>query len=134
MATKALLLSSTNKIKQSILASKDPALIKDYISWIDQRKTRAAVCVFKGRSEESADRSEGTRTGSERTGTFTLAALGETSEKAIRTEKKSFKQVAALLADGEAVVEMIRVQTYDKRLHSRFQICSVDSEESVFTT
>jgi len=41
IATKALLLSSTNKIKQTILASGDQKLINDYLSWIAQKETLA---------------------------------------------------------------------------------------------
>lgn len=114
MATKALLLNSTNKIKQAILASKDPALIKDYLSWIDQKEKLARLYAYSKEElknqqidlkalEQEANRLE--RSLSQRSGDFS---------KGYSTEKLSFKQVGALLNDGEAVVEIIRVHTYDK--------------------
>lgn len=114
MATKALLLNSTNKIKQSILASKDATLIKDYLNWIDQKENLARLYAYSKEElknqqidlkalEQEANRLE--RSLSQRSADFS---------KGYSTEKKSFRQVAALLADGEAVVEMIRVQTFDK--------------------
>lgn len=41
IATKALLLNSTNKVKKTILASGNEALIKDYVSWIGQKEALA---------------------------------------------------------------------------------------------
>src|SRR5204863_1396678 len=35
IATKALLLNSTNKVKQNIFTSGDGQLIKDYVTWVD---------------------------------------------------------------------------------------------------
>jgi tetratricopeptide (TPR) repeat protein len=46
IATKALLLNSTNKVKQSILASGDAQLIKDYIFWIDQKEQLARLYAY----------------------------------------------------------------------------------------
>jgi CHAT domain-containing protein len=114
MATKALLLNSTNKIKQAILSSKDATLIKDYLNWLGQKETLARLYAYSKEDlknqnidlkalEQEANRLE--RSLSQRSGDFS---------KGYSTEKKSFKQIAALLNDGEAVVEIIRVHTYDK--------------------
>ena len=46
IATKALLLNSTNKVKQTILASKDAQLIKDYVLWLDQKETLARLYAY----------------------------------------------------------------------------------------
>ncbi|HOX83731.1 MAG TPA: tetratricopeptide repeat protein, partial [Chryseolinea sp.] len=53
VATKALLLNSTNKVKQSIAASKDVQLIKDYALWLDQKETLARLYAYtKGELKE----------------------------------------------------------------------------------
>jgi len=114
MATKALLLSSTNKIKQAIISSKDPALIKEYLSWLDKKETLARLYAYSKEElknqkidlraiEQEANNLE--RSLSQRSGDFS---------KGYSTEKKSFKQVAALLSETEAMVEIIRVNTFDK--------------------
>jgi CHAT domain-containing protein len=114
MATKALLLNSTNKIKAAILSSKDPAIIKDYLSWIDQKENLARLYAYSKEDlknqkidlkalEQEANRLE--RSLSQRSADFS---------KGYSTEKKSYKQIVALLGDTEAVVEIIRVHTYDK--------------------
>lgn len=41
IATKALLLSSTNKIKQAILNSGNEDIIRDYKAWLDKKETLA---------------------------------------------------------------------------------------------
>ncbi|MEX1240896.1 MAG: tetratricopeptide repeat protein, partial [Cyclobacteriaceae bacterium] len=46
IATKALLLNSTNKVKQSILSSGDGLLIKDYITWMDQKEQLARLYAY----------------------------------------------------------------------------------------
>jgi tetratricopeptide (TPR) repeat protein len=43
MATKALLLNSTNKVKEAILKSKDKKLISDYLLWLDQKEQLARL-------------------------------------------------------------------------------------------
>jgi hypothetical protein len=43
MATKALLLNSTSKVKEAILKSKNEALIKEYLSWLDQKEQLARL-------------------------------------------------------------------------------------------
>src|SRR5690606_2194381 len=46
LATKALLLNSTNKIKQSIFASRDGVLIRDYLTWVDQKEQLARLYAY----------------------------------------------------------------------------------------
>src|SRR5690606_20360347 len=40
-ATKGLLLSSTSKVKEAILSSKNETLIRDYLKWLDQKEQLA---------------------------------------------------------------------------------------------
>ncbi|HYG19100.1 MAG TPA: CHAT domain-containing tetratricopeptide repeat protein, partial [Ohtaekwangia sp.] len=131
MATKALLLSSTNKIKQSILSSKDPALIKDYVSWLDQKETLARLYAYSKEElanqtidlkalEQEANRLE--RSLSQRSGEFS---------KGYSTEKKSFRQVAALLTDAEAVVEIVRVSGFDKHFTTDARYAALILKQSI---
>jgi hypothetical protein len=41
-----LLLNSTNKVKQTILASKNLSVIKDYVLWLDQKETLARLYAY----------------------------------------------------------------------------------------
>jgi CHAT domain-containing protein/Tfp pilus assembly protein PilF len=114
MATKALLLSSTNKIKQAILSSKDPALIKDYISWLDQKETLARLYAY---SKEELQKQQIDLKALEQEANRLERALSQRStefSKGYSTEKKSFRQIASLLNDTEAVIEIVRVHTFDK--------------------
>ncbi|HEY3403987.1 MAG TPA: CHAT domain-containing tetratricopeptide repeat protein [Ohtaekwangia sp.] len=114
MATKALLLSSTNKIKQAILASKDPALIKDYLAWLDKKETLARLYAYS--KEELQKQKIDLKTFEQETNQLerSLSQRSGDFSKGYSTEKKSFKQVAALLGETEAMVEIIRVSTFDK--------------------
>src|SRR5690606_13131244 len=46
IATKAMLLNSTNKVKEAIFSSKDPQLIRDYVVWLDQKETLARLFAY----------------------------------------------------------------------------------------
>jgi CHAT domain-containing protein/tetratricopeptide (TPR) repeat protein len=118
IATKALLLNSTNKVKSLIFDSKDPLLIKDYIIWLDQKETlarlysyskdelktqninldsmvRAANSMERKLSERSADFSSG----------YSSAKIG-------------FTDIQKVMADNEAIVEIIRLHTYTQKFEN----------------
>lgn len=114
IATKALLLNSTNKIKMAIFSSGNAELIQDYMSWLDKKETLARYYSLSksdlqdqkidlGALETEANNME--RSLSERSADF---SQGYTAEKI------TFDQVAKLLADNEAVVELIRIRSFDK--------------------
>jgi CHAT domain-containing protein/Flp pilus assembly protein TadD len=118
IATKALLLNSTNRVKQAILTSKDVQLIKDYRTWLDQKETLARLYAYSKQDlrqqninldslERAANAME--RKLSERSGDFSSS---------YSTKKVSADQIKALLTDTEAVVEIIRVQKYDQKFEN----------------
>ena len=114
IATKALLLNSTNKIKKAILSSGDQALIDDYLGWISQKETLARYYAL---SKDELKQQNIDIQAAEKEANATERSLSERStdfSKAYATEKISYKQIAALLTDTEAVVEVIRVRSYDK--------------------
>ncbi len=114
MATKGLLLNSTNKIKKAIFASGNNELIKDYVAWLDKKETLARYYSLAKEDlkdqkidlptlEKEANDME--RSLSQRSGDFS---------QGYSTEKISYKQISSLLADTEALVEFIRIRSYDK--------------------
>lgn len=114
IATKALLLNATNKIKKAILASGNEVLIKDYVSWIGQKEALARYYSLSKSElkdqkidldalEKSANELE--RSLSQRSTDFA---------KGYESEQITWASVASKLSDAEAVLEIIRVRTYDK--------------------
>jgi CHAT domain-containing protein/Flp pilus assembly protein TadD len=114
IATKALLLNSTNKVKQSIFASGDKQLIKDYISWIDQKEQLARLYAYsKTELKEqkiNLDSIENATNGMEKK----LSERSKDFSQSYSATRVSFKQVRDLLTDSEAVVEIIRLKKYDQ--------------------
>jgi CHAT domain-containing protein len=115
IATKALLLNSTNKVKQSILASGDAQLIKDYISWIDQKENLARLYAY---SKNELNGQNVNLDSLERAANAMEKTLSERSKdfsKNFGAAKTSYSQIKNLLTDNEAVVEIIRIQNYDQK-------------------
>ena len=115
IATKALLLNSTSKVKQSILKSKDGLLIRDYLTWMDQKEQLARLYAYS-KSELKAQ-------------SINLDSIEQATnamEKSLSERSKEFSagyttstitsdKVRDALADNEAIVEIIRVRTYDQQ-------------------
>lgn len=114
IATKALLLNSTNKVKQAIYASKDGELIRDYITWLDQKETLARLYAY---SKEELRQQNIQLDSLQRAANTMERKLSERSadfSAGYNTQKISYTQVKNLLTDTEAVVEIIRLQQYDQ--------------------
>ncbi len=112
IATKALLLNSTNKIKQSIINSKDAALIKDYFTWLDQKETLARLYAY---SKEELKEQKINLDSTERAANALEKRISERSKdfsEGYTTQKISYTQLTSLLGEQEAIVEIIRVRGY----------------------
>lgn len=114
IATKALLLNSTNKVKQSIFASGDGVLIKDYIMWIDQKEQLARLYAYS-KAELKAqkinlDSIERATNAMEKT----LSERSRDFSQGFSAAKTSYSQIRNLLAENEAVVEIIRVRKFEQ--------------------
>ena len=124
IATKALLLNSTNKVKQSIMSSKDVQLIKDYLAWLDQKETLARLYAYSKEElkiqEINLDSLETAANAMEKN----LSARSTAFSAGYSTQKLSYNQIRNLLTDTEAVVEIIHVKKYD-------QIFTADSKYAV---
>jgi CHAT domain-containing protein len=115
IATKALLLNSTNKIKQTIFASGNKQLIKDYKDWLDQKETLARLYSY---SKNDLKEQKINLDSIERAANATEKKLSETSQdfsSGYSTKKIKFTEVRDLLAPTEAIVEIIRIRSYDQQ-------------------
>lgn len=112
MATKALLLNSTNKVKETILKSKNETLIKEYLSWLDQKEQLARLYTL---SKEELKQQKINLKELEASANAAEKSLSEKSSEfsaGYSTQKTSYKQILGLLNDTEAVVDIIRVRSF----------------------
>lgn len=112
LATKALLLNATNKIKESILKSNNQALIKDYFGWLELKEQLAQYYTYskKKQQEQKID-----LPALERQANAMEKSLSERSTEftsGYSAQRIDFKQVAGTLTDNEAVVDLIRVRGF----------------------
>lgn len=116
IATKALLLNSTNKVKQNIFNSRDGLLIRDYVTWMDQKEQLARLYAY---SKSELKEQKINLDSIERATNAMEKKLSERSKdfsQGYSNAKISFTSVRDLLADNEAVVEIIRVRKFDQTL------------------
>jgi CHAT domain-containing protein len=114
IATKALLLNSTNKVKQSIFTSGDGVLIKDYVTWVDQKEQLARLYAYS-KTELKAQKIN--LDSIERATNSMEKRLSERSKdfsQGYTTAKTSYSQIRDLLEENEAVVEIIRLKKFDQ--------------------
>jgi CHAT domain-containing protein len=115
MATKALLLNSTGKVKAAILKSKDAALIKDYLAWLDQKEQLARLYAYSKEElkEQKINLAEMER--SVNAMEKSLSGRSADFSAGYSTQKISYKQVAGVLAEAEVLVDLVRVHTFDQQ-------------------
>ncbi|HEX5170269.1 MAG TPA: CHAT domain-containing tetratricopeptide repeat protein [Cyclobacteriaceae bacterium] len=112
LATKALLLNSTNRIKQAIFASGNAELIRDYVSWLDQKERLARLYAY---SKEELKTQKINLDSMERAANMMERKLSERSAEfsaGYSAQKISYKQVQGLLNETDALVEIIRVRNF----------------------
>lgn len=112
MATKAILLNSTNKVKEAILKSNDKKLKSDYLAWLDQKEQLARLYAY---SKEELKEQKIDLAALERSANAMEKSLSERSgdfSAGYSTQKISYKQVMALLGDSEALVDIVRVRGF----------------------
>ncbi|MDH5366823.1 MAG: CHAT domain-containing protein [Cyclobacteriaceae bacterium] len=116
IATKGLLLSSTNKVKERILQSGNKQLIDKYIIWLDQKETLAR---YYGYSKEELQE--------EKINLDSLEEATNTTEKELSNESNLFSegykldqlnttQISKALNNVECAIEMLRLRKYDNTL------------------
>lgn len=114
IATKALLLNSTNKVKQNILNSRDGILIRDYVTWMDQKEQLARLYAYsKSELKEqkiNLDSIEHATNAMEKK----LSERSKDFSEGYSNARISFARIRDLLAEHEAVIEIIRVRKFDQ--------------------
>ncbi len=114
MATKGLLLNSTNKIKKAIFASGNNELIKDYVAWLDKKETLAR---YYSLAKEDLTEQKIDLAGLEKEANDMERSLSQRSSdfsQGYSAGLQTFGQVAAVLGDQEAAIEFIRIRAFDK--------------------
>lgn len=114
VATKGLLLNSTNKIKKAILSSGNNELIKNYVTWLDKKETLARLYSL---SKEELKDQKVDLAALEKEANDMERLLSQQStdfSKGYSAEKINHTQVAASLTDQEAIIEFIRIRSFDK--------------------
>lgn len=114
IATKGLLLNSTNKIKKAILASGNAELIKDYLAWLDKKETLAR---YYSLSKEDLANQKIDLAGLEKEANDMERSLSQRSSafsQGYSAEQVTYTKIAAVLADQDAVIEFIRIRAFDK--------------------
>ncbi len=114
IATKALLINSTSKVKRAILSSSDNVLKRDYMDWLDQKEQLAQMYGFSKEklAEQNINLDELERkvnaiekSLSERSSVFTAG---------YSTQNVTNEQLLGLLSDNEAIVDIVRVRQFDQ--------------------
>ncbi|MEQ8926219.1 MAG: CHAT domain-containing tetratricopeptide repeat protein [Fulvivirga sp.] len=125
IATKGLLLSSTNKIKNKILTSGDNKLIEQYKLWLDQKEMLAQYYSYSKEElkEQNINRDS-------------LEIATNRTEKQLSQESKLFQEgyslsetkwsdVQAKLSSGECAVEVIRYRYFGRYLGEEIKYAAI---------
>jgi CHAT domain-containing protein/Flp pilus assembly protein TadD len=113
-ATKGLLLSSTNKVRQAILSGGDTRLINDYAAWTAQKELLARLYSYSKQElreqKINIDSLEDATNALEKS----LSQRSADFSQSLSAEKVETSKIAALLGDTEALVDILRVRAYDR--------------------
>lgn len=113
IATKGLLLNSTNKIKSKILNSGDQALVDEYLLWIDQKQTLAQYYAY---SKEELEEQNINRDSLESATNQSEKRLSEKSDlfsEGYQLKQVTFEEVNAKLKEGQGAIELVRYRYFD---------------------
>lgn len=114
IATKALLINSTNKVKHAILNSSDEVLKQDYINWLDQKEQLAQMYGF---SKEKLKEQNINLEELERQVNAMERSLSEKSSlftAGYASRQTDYSELINLLGANEAIVDIVRVRLFDQ--------------------
>ncbi|RLD24713.1 MAG: hypothetical protein DRI71_01765 [Bacteroidetes bacterium] len=109
LATKAMLLSGTTKVKAQILQSGDSKLIADYQTWLDQK---GSLAHYYSMSQEDLEEQKVNLDSIERAANSLEKSLSEQSglfNAAYNSTTPTVEEILAKLKNGEKAVELIHV-------------------------
>jgi CHAT domain-containing protein len=114
IATKALLLNSSNKVKQQILSSGDKELISEYLKWLDEKEylgrlysLSKAELTSQKINLDSIERScnEREKRLSQKSGIFS---------QGYSINATTYKDIQKVLDPGDACIEIIQLQKFNR--------------------
>lgn len=118
LATKAILLSASNKIKKRILTSGDTAMINHYYDWTETREKLAQWYTSSGAKQQQSkmiiDSLEMAAKTVEKELNITAEDLDQ--DKGGQNKWITWRDVQKTLANDEAAVEIIRYRHFDRYL------------------
>ena len=114
LVTKAILLQSTSKTRQAVLSGGDPALMRDYKEWIARKEMLAR---YYGLTRDELGRQQIDLPALEQEANALEKSLSQRSSRFSETfgrEAPTLAAIAARLGEQESLVEMVRVNGFDK--------------------
>ncbi|HTF22257.1 MAG TPA: CHAT domain-containing tetratricopeptide repeat protein [Chryseolinea sp.] len=129
MATKALLLSATNRIKRSILTSGNKELVNEYNIWIDQKETLARYYQYSKEELKEQKINLDSMVTAANTMEKRLSELSKEFVSGYGSLPVSYQEVKSALGNNEVVVELIRVTQFDQKFtaESRYAALIISS-------
>ncbi len=125
MATKGLLLSTSTKIKNTILNGNDQALIALYNKWTDQKK---ALAVYYSLSKDELAEQQIDLTEMERQANQTERELSQKSSafsEVVVSSTRSYKDILPKLTAQQAAIEMIQYPYFDTKLSEQTRYAAI---------
>lgn len=114
LATKALLLNASNKIRQQILSSGDAALIKEYQEWLDAKESLSRLYSMSktelSEQKINLDSIERSTNAKEKN----LSEHSSVFKSGYTSETTTWKNVQGVLTADDAAVELIHITKFDK--------------------
>ncbi|HEX8040019.1 MAG TPA: CHAT domain-containing protein [Chryseosolibacter sp.] len=123
--TKALLLNETNKIKNSIMQSNDRDLINKLRQW-EEAKSQLSTAYFGENAPGRIDSLE------KKIETLEKDINGRSNLFAGNQDPPDWTRVKAVLKKGEAAVEIIRINTANKKIRNNYGRNSGLSDSTVY--
>lgn len=114
LTSKGLLLNSTNKVKKAILSGNNTELIKDYTTWLDKKETLAR---YYSLSKEDLTNQNINLAALEAEANALERSLSQRStdfSQGYTIDNTDYKQIQSTLTDTEALIEFIRIRSFDK--------------------
>ena len=114
MATKSILMSSTQKIRSSILNGSDQHLIDEYLEWVDVKESLAAYYSYS--KEEISD---------QKVNLDSLERLANDKERFLSknssvfnegflSSSHTYSELSTALDDDEALIEIMQIPVYER--------------------
>jgi CHAT domain-containing protein/Flp pilus assembly protein TadD len=114
LSTKALLLNSTNKVKQQILNGTDKDLKQEYLAWLDEKEHLSRLYTLSkvelAEEKINLDSIEKATNAREKA----LSAKSKIFSQEYKKEMITFKDVMKNLTPEEAAIEIIHFHKFDK--------------------